>query len=88
MVKALRQFFWPQVEEKSKVGQKEEIGFFKSRKEMKTKTTEDFTAGRLGECQAAKDFGRSANQALVPTPMSVTDRANARSAPAIGVAHL
>ena len=39
---------------------------------MKTKTTEDFTAGRLGECQAATDFVKPANQALVPTPMSVT----------------
>jgi len=31
---------------------------------------------------------RSANQALLPTPMSVTDRADARSAPATGAADL
>jgi len=29
-----------------------------------------------------------ANQALLPTPMSVTDRAGARSAPATGAADL
>jgi hypothetical protein len=29
-----------------------------------------------------------ANQALVPTPTSVTDRADARSAPDAGAAHL
>jgi hypothetical protein len=28
------------------------------------------------------------NQALEPTPIAVTDRAGARSAPATGVAHL
>ena len=55
---------------------------------MKMKTTEDFIAGRIGICQAANVFKRSANQAPLPTPVSVTPAAGAPVAPATGAAEL
>ena len=54
----------------------------------KTKTTGNFIADRLGICQAANIFRRQANQALVPTPVSVTPAACAPVAPATGAAEL
>ena len=55
---------------------------------MKTKKTEDLATGRRGECQAAKDFGRSANQALQHNDYVRHASCEARGAPATVVADL